>query len=181
MKLHVQTQILETAFGRVACAWSDKGLAALTLPQESPGEAIYGMERKLISWKDRNAFFAPDVPAEELNEMLPHFRDLLLDYYNGLPIEFNIPVDLSWCTAFQFRVLNAIRAIPYGSTLSYEQAGTAAGYPKAARAVGNAAGANLTPVVIPCHRVIMQNGKLGGFSDKISYKKLLLDLESARL
>jgi len=123
----------------------------------------------------------PDVPAEELDELLLHFQKLLLDYYNRLPVVFNIPVDLSWCTPFQFHVLNAIQAIPYGSTLSYRQVSIAAGYPKAARAVGNAAGSNLTPVVIPCHRVIMHNGKLGGFSDKIDFKKMLLDLESSNV
>ena len=178
---HIHTQVFETSFGFVHSAWFSKGLAALTLPQESLSEAIYVMERKLSSWKDRNAFFVPDVPAEELDEMLPHFKRLLLDYYNGLPVEFDIPVDLSWCTPFQFRVLNAIRAIPYGQTHSYMQVGLAAGNPKAARAVGNAAGSNLTPVVIPCHRVIMHNGKPGGFSDRIDFKKLLLDLESANV
>ncbi|HAU30951.1 MAG: Methylated-DNA/protein-cysteine methyltransferase [Desulfotomaculum sp. 46_296] len=175
---HIQTQIFKTAFGWVVSAWFNKGLAALTLPQESPGEAIYEMERRLNSWKDRNAFFVPGVPAEELDKLLPHFKSLLLDYYNRMPVIFDIPVDLSWCTPFQFRVLNAIRVIPYGSTLSYRQVGIAAGSPKSARAVGNAAGSNLTPVVIPCHRVIMHNGKLGGFSDRIDFKKLLLDLES---
>ncbi|MFA5384322.1 MAG: MGMT family protein [Eubacteriales bacterium] len=179
---HIHTQIFETAFGWVISAWFNKGLAALTLPQKSPGEAIHGMERRLSNWrKDRNAYFVQDVPAVELDELLLHFQSLLLDYYNRLPVNFNIPVDLSWCTPFQFRVLNAIRAIPYGQTLSYKQVGLAAGYPKAARAVGNAAGSNLTPVVIPCHRVIMHNGKMGGFSDKIDFKKLLLDLESANV
>jgi len=184
---HIQTQIFETAFGFVHSAWFNKGLAALTLPQESLNEAICVMERKLSGWKDWkdwkdwNTSLVPDVPAEEIDELLPRFRSLLLDYYNGLPVKFDIPVDLSWCTPFQFRVLNAIRAIPYGSTLSYRQVGIAAGYPKAARAVGNAAGSNLTPVVIPCHRVIMHNGKPGGFSDRIDFKKLLLDLESANV
>ncbi len=177
----IQTQIFETAFGFVHSAWFNKGLAALTLPQESLNEAICVMERKLAGWKDRNAFSAPDMPAEELDELLPCFRSLLLDYYNGLPVNFNIPVDLSWCTPFQLHVMTAIRTIPYGSTLSYKQIGINAGYPKAARAVGNAAGSNLTPVVIPCHRVIMYNGNMGGFSDKTDFKKLLLDLESANV
>jgi len=181
MKPHIKTQIIETAFGWAAGAWSDKGLAALTLPQESPGEAISSLAERLDRWAGRNADFAPGISRAESDKLLPHFQNLLLDYYNRLPVNFNIPVDLSWCTPFQFRVLNAIRAIPYGQTLSYAQVGITAGYPKAARAVGNAAGSNLTPVVIPCHRVIMYNGKLGGFSDQIAFKKLLLDLESANV
>ena len=181
MKPHIRTQIIKTSFGWVAGAWSDKGLAALTLPQESPGEAVSSLEARLDRWADRNTDFDPGISKAESDELLPHFKNLLLGYYNRLPVNFNIPVDLSWCTPFQLHVMTAIRTIPYGSTLSYKQIGINAGYPKAARAVGNAAGSNLTPVVIPCHRVIMYNGNMGGFSDKTDFKKLLLDLESANV
>ncbi|HAG12024.1 MAG TPA: methylated-DNA--[protein]-cysteine S-methyltransferase [Desulfotomaculum sp.] len=181
MKPPVQTQIFETALGWVAGAWTDIGLAALTLPHENPAEAVSRLAARLYKWADRNAAFSTGISEAEADELPPYFQKLLLDYYNRLPVNFDIPIDLSWCTPFQFHVLNAIRAIPYSQTLSYSQVGITAGYPKAARAVGNAAGSNLTPVVIPCHRVIMHNGKLGGFSDRIDFKRLLLDLESANV
>ena len=88
-------------------------------------------------------------------------------------------LNLEVLTPFQRRVLLATREIPYGSVVSYGQLAARIGRPKAARAVGNALGANPFPIAIPCHRVIRSDGSLGGFGSGIHLKQRLLDIENA--
>lgn len=87
------------------------------------------------------------------------------------------PLDLSAGTPFQQRVWKALQRIPPGQTRSYGQVARAIGKPGAARAVGGACGANPIPVLIPCHRVLAANGKLGGFSGGLDRKRRLLAIE----
>ncbi|GAI87660.1 unnamed protein product, partial [marine sediment metagenome] len=70
------------------------------------------------------------------------------------------------------------RLIPYGETRSYAWVAKQVGKPKAARAVGQAMGSNPLPIIIPCHRVITSNGKLGGFGGGLEMKRQLLSLEA---
>jgi methylated-DNA-[protein]-cysteine S-methyltransferase len=71
------------------------------------------------------------------------------------------------------------RLIPYGETRSYAWVAEQIGQPRAVRAVGQALGKNPLPIIIPCHRVITSNGKLGGFGGGLEMKKRLLSLEAA--
>ena len=81
-------------------------------------------------------------------------------------------------TMFEQRVWAALRAIPYGKTVSYEElAGTIGEPPGAARAVGRANGMNRVAIVIPCHRVITKHGNLGGYGGGLWRKQRLLELE----
>jgi O-6-methylguanine DNA methyltransferase len=82
-------------------------------------------------------------------------------------------------TAFQQKVWKALLAIPLGETRTYAQIAAAIGHPGAARAVGQACGANPIPVLIPCHRVLASQGGLGGFSAGLDWKKRLLSREKA--
>jgi methylated-DNA-[protein]-cysteine S-methyltransferase len=99
------------------------------------------------------------------------------EYFAGTRKVFDLPLDLSFGTPFQQAVWRACAAIPFGKTCSYGDLATAAGYPGAARAVGNALNANRLPVVIPCHRVIAADGTLGGFGAGLKIKRGLLCLE----
>jgi methylated-DNA-[protein]-cysteine S-methyltransferase len=83
-------------------------------------------------------------------------------------------------TVFQRRVWSVLQAIPYGETRSYGEVALALGQSGAARAVGRANGKNPLPVFIPCHRVILAGGGLGGYSSGLARKRLLLDLEAGR-
>ncbi len=65
---------------------------------------------------------------------------------------------------FEIKVWNELKKIPFGQTRSYKQIAINIGHPRAARAVANACGKNPKPIIIPCHRVIRTNGKIGGFS-----------------
>jgi methylated-DNA-[protein]-cysteine S-methyltransferase len=100
----------------------------------------------------------------------------LREYFSGRRIDFDFPLALEG-TAFQRSVWQQLREIPYARTISYGELARRVGNPKAARAVGSANGANLLPIVIPCHRVIAGDGTLGGFGGGLAIKQALLDLE----
>ena len=84
-------------------------------------------------------------------------------------------------TKFQRQVVRCCRKIPYGQTVTYSQLASQTGSPRAARAVGSVMAANRFPLVVPCHRVVGANGRLGGFSapDGVRMKQHLLNLERA--
>jgi O-6-methylguanine DNA methyltransferase len=90
------------------------------------------------------------------------------------------PLDMAG-TLFQKSVWNALRKIPLGRTKSYGAIARAIGKPRAVRAVGGACGANPVPVLVPCHRVLAANKKLGGFSGGLDWKRSLLQREGVVL
>jgi len=102
----------------------------------------------------------------------------LREYLNGELRRFDCKVDFRG-TPFQKKVWSALAKIPYGQTRSYREIAQAIGHPKAFRAVGNANGQNSIPLIVPCHRVIENNGGLGGFGHGVKVKKRLLDFEKA--
>jgi methylated-DNA-[protein]-cysteine S-methyltransferase len=99
-------------------------------------------------------------------------------YLKGSLSRFNLPLKVSG-TPFQLAVWKAIAKVPFGKTVSYGEIATSIGKPLATRAVGAAVGANPTPLLVGCHRVLGSNGSLTGYSggQGIKTKKLLLDFE----
>jgi len=114
----------------------------------------------------------------------PWNRDLverLRAYAAGEPVDFrDVRIDPGPVTDFRHRVLRQCQRIPYGRTLTYGQLAAKAGSPRAARAVGSCMAANRIPLIVPCHRVVPADGRLGGFSaiGGVRTKKRLLALES---
>jgi methylated-DNA-[protein]-cysteine S-methyltransferase len=106
--------------------------------------------------------------------------DQLQSYFAGKRKKFEIPLVLEG-TDFQKSVWTALQKIPYGETVSYKELAGKVGNPKAVRAVGAANGANPIPIIIPCHRVIGNDGSLTGFGGGLPLKKRLLELESQQL
>ena len=102
--------------------------------------------------------------------------DELIRYFDGELKKFSIKCQFTG-TVFQNKVLNELKKIPYGQTMSYSDVADRIGHPKAYRAVGSANGKNRLPIIFPCHRVISNNGDLGGFSGGLSIKRKLLELE----
>jgi len=90
------------------------------------------------------------------------------------------PLDWTGKTEFQKTVWRALLDIPSGKTKSYGEIAAAIGNPKAVRAVGGACGANPIPVLVPCHRVLAANKKIGGFSGGLSRKRDLLAREGVQ-
>lgn len=170
-------QLILTTAGWIAAFWTKKGLAVLILPPQKREKALFALNEKLSCWEYRDN--DPQIENDQ-SLFLDSFENTLVKYFQGIPVNFDLPVDLSWCTTFQKKVLTTIRQIPYGEVRSYGQVAAAAGYPGAARAAGRTAGLNRTPIVIPCHRVIRQNKEPGGFSAGPEMKKYLLELESAK-
>ena len=106
----------------------------------------------------------------------------LEEYFNGKRKEFNIKLDIRG-TEFQKQCWETLLEVPYGKTISYSDEAKMIGNDKAVRAVGSANGKNCIPIIIPCHRIISKDGKLGGYSGGeggnkgIEIKKYLLELE----
>jgi methylated-DNA-[protein]-cysteine S-methyltransferase len=112
-----------------------------------------------------------------------HIADQLTYYFEGGRPDFDFPLAPNG-SAFQITVWQALREIPYGTTLSYGELAKRLGYAQAAnaaRAVGTANGRNPIAVIVPCHRVIGADGSLTGYGGGIERKRLLLDLEAGVL
>lgn len=101
----------------------------------------------------------------------------LNDYFVGKRRRFELPQRLTG-SEFQKRVWAALTMIPFGETRSYRQIACQIGQPEAARAVGAAIGKNPISIVIPCHRVVGNNGRLTGFAGGLAAKAFLLDREA---
>ncbi len=112
------------------------------------------------------------------------FQDIYVDlagYFAGLQVDFNYQLDLRGATPFEREVWNKVRQIPYGQTRSYKWLADQIHHPKAFKAVGRVLGLNPLPILIPCHRVIMQDLSTGGFSAGVGWKERLLRLERGEL
>jgi methylated-DNA-[protein]-cysteine S-methyltransferase len=108
-------------------------------------------------------------------------RTLLDRYLQGRKVNFDIDLDISHLGAFSQKVLNELRKIPHGETRSYGWLAKRVGKAGAARAVGQALKRNPIPIIIPCHRVIRDDGTIGGFSMGVDIKERLLALEGVDL
>lgn len=97
-------------------------------------------------------------------------------YFAGTDPGFDLPLDLRGGD-FEVRVWGVLREIPFGEVRSYGWVARRAGEPGAARAVGGACGKNPVPIIVPCHRVVLSSGDIGGYSCGVSIKRALLDLE----
>jgi len=115
---------------------------------------------------------------------VPHvLRDCITqleEYFNGTRHSFSLTLDLQ-ASPFRLSVLKETLKIPYGKTMSYQNLARKLGNPKAFRAVGGANGSNPISVIVPCHRVIGQDGKLVGYGGGLWRKKWLLEHEHAFL
>jgi methylated-DNA-[protein]-cysteine S-methyltransferase len=152
---------LESPAGRLLLASDARGLRLVSF-ERSKHSATPGADWKL----DKEPF------AEVIRQLQAYFRGELK--------EFDLPLAMEG-TEFQLRVWNALRAIPYGETISYAELAERIGKPKAVRAVGLANGSNPIPIIVPCHRVIGSDGSLTGFGGGLSTKKMLLELENKQL
>src|SRR5699024_1633089 len=103
----------------------------------------------------------------------------LEEYFAGTRHSFDLPLDQSLSSAFRQRVQRPLPDIRYGHTRSYTDVAAPVGNPKAVRAVGAACAKNPLPVVVPCHRVLRNDGSLGGYIGGPEAKTTLLQLEHA--
>ncbi len=110
------------------------------------------------------------------NKHLEQAKEELKYYFEGKLHNFKVPITYPG-TDFQKKVWGELIKIPYGKTISYEELANRVGIPGASRAVGTANGMNRIGIIIPCHRVVNKNGKLGGYGGGLWRKQWLLDME----
>jgi AraC family transcriptional regulator of adaptative response/methylated-DNA-[protein]-cysteine methyltransferase len=151
--------------GRLLVGATERGLCAVAL-----GEDDGQLEASL-----RAEY--PSATIERGLEGLEGPVAALVRYLDGEGALDAVPTDLRG-TAFQQRVWEALRAIPYGETRSYAEVAAAIGRPSAARAVARACATNRVALVVPCHRVVGSGGNLSGYRWGIARKKALLDREA---
>ena len=158
----------QTAFGWVGVAVSDRGLVAITLPQQAEAEALSQLPE-------------PHGPGPNLPQGMdvPALLVKLRRYFEGEPVTFDEPLDPTIGTEFLRRVWVLTRGIPRGQTRTYGQLARMAGSPGAARAVGQAMARNPWPILVPCHRVLGTDGSLTGFGGGVDMKRRMLLMEGA--
>jgi len=162
--------LISTARGWVGITYSKRGVRRLTLPVRDEKEAMCLL----------GVGCATDLHKDHDTALL---RRQITDYFSGKRAGFDCKLDLSGSTPFQRRVWKATMEIPYGQVRSYKWVAEKIGQPSACRAVGHALAANPLPAVIPCHRVIRNDGKPGGFggrSGNVQTKLIMLSLEGYR-
>ena len=160
----VQT-IVDSPLGDLRLVASTRGLAGLWFVQrqrhEPPAE-------RLAAWQTVASHPVLDAAARQLGE-----------YFHGQRQRFDLALDLEQGTPFQRSVWRALLAIPAGATTSYGTLATGLGRPQAVRALGAAVGRNPLSIIVPCHRVVGNNGSLTGYAGGLDRKQALLELEGA--
>lgn len=119
-----------------------------------------------------------DKAKESYDEIADVINEIDL-YFNKKIENFSVKIDLIKLSDFQRDVLHFLQMIPYGMTASYKVVAILLGKPNAARAVGQVCRKNPIPIIIPCHRVIRNDGELGGYTGGLKTKKYLLKLEDS--
>ncbi len=117
-----------------------------------------------------------DIPRVSPNENLRNSSEQIHQYFYEKRKNFNVKVQISMPPFYQ-KVLNEVKKIPYGEVRTYKEIAAKAGNPRAYRATGSANAKNILPVIIPCHRVIGNDGNLGGYGGGLKIKKYLLKME----
>lgn len=152
--------LIEIPSGFVEVLFNDKGIYGLFLKRKEPVSAEFACVTK-------SEFYWPELERE------------IKAYFNGRPITGDYPLIMSDYTPWTLKILQLTRKIPFGKTVTYKYLAEKAGSPLGARAAGRALARNRTPILIPCHRVVGERGKLVGFSCGIDWKKELLELEGS--
>jgi AraC family transcriptional regulator, regulatory protein of adaptative response / methylated-DNA-[protein]-cysteine methyltransferase len=159
--------IVSCALGRLLVAATARGICRVAI-----GDDAQALERGL-----RAEFPAATIARDD--DTLRSWVAEITAHLDGRQAHLDLPVDVR-ATAFQRRVWEALREIPYGTTRSYSQIARAIGNAKATRAVARACATNPVAIVIPCHRVVRTDGDLGGYRWGIERKKELLAREAGK-
>jgi methylated-DNA-[protein]-cysteine S-methyltransferase len=164
---------VDSPFGRLLVARTDRGVVRLKLPGGRDGQISDDETLEaLATYVSPRVLEAPSRLDEERRE--------LEEYFEGKRDHFDVPVDWSLTSpGFRSRALHAVARIPYGKTKTYGEIAKSAGNPRAFRAAGTACGRNPIPLIVPCHRVVQSGGGVGNYGGGPEMKRALLDLEGA--
>jgi methylated-DNA-[protein]-cysteine S-methyltransferase len=148
---------ISTAQGKFLAHFTTRGLARLQFPGTQPAPPV-GAKPPPKPWLHQTRAAINSILTGKMPAKLP-------------------PLDLSMGTRFQQQLWHAMLLIPTGGTRTYGELAHALRRPNAARAIGQACGANPIPLIVPCHRVLANGNKLGGFSAGLDWKRKLLKAE----
>lgn len=163
---HSSPKLVEVNWQQTGDAWhSSKSIPKL--------KKHYGLVDKSFTFINEDKL-SENQPAQAL--LLETIKQLD-EYFKGERQAFDLALDLSLGTPFQQRVWRALQNIDHGATISYATLARNVDNPKGFRAVANANGRNPFSIIVPCHRVIASDGKLGGYTGGLDKKEYLLALE----
>jgi AraC family transcriptional regulator of adaptative response/methylated-DNA-[protein]-cysteine methyltransferase len=162
--MRITYTVVPCPLGALLVAATERGVCAVTLGDDAERLSA-GLRR--------------EYPAAQIHEdatYLSEAVEAILRHLAGEQPHLDLPLDIR-ATAFQWRVWEALREIPYGDTRSYSEIARAIGQPTASRAVAQACGHNPVALAIPCHRVVREDGTLGGYRWGIERKRTILARE----
>ncbi len=163
--------LFDTPIGTCGLVWTARGIAGLSLPERNAGGTRTRLRRR---WP--HAVEATPPPGVQ------KVIDRVLALLDGKSVELgDVPLDLERAPEFHRRVYEVARTIPPGQTLTYGEIARRLGAPQDSREVGAALGSNPIAIIVPCHRVLGADGKMGGFSAPggIATKRRILEIEGA--
>ena len=164
--MNINYIITDCELGKLLVARTPRGICSVTFGDDA------------VSLRENLKQEFPNAEIAEDAENLGMAADAIIKYLAGKNKRLVLPLDLH-ATAFQLQVWDFLRKIPYGETRSYSDVAEAMGDRKKVRAVAQACAKNRVAVVIPCHRVIANDGKLSGYRWGVERKKKLLANEHA--
>lgn len=170
----VRYTIANSPLGRMLIAATDKGICAIQFADRFADSDSHSDNDEQLQQALMREF--PFATRRRDDAALAEWRESLLHLINGQETNPSLPLDIR-ATAFQRRVWEALQRIPRGETRSYNAVAKKIGMPKATRAVARACATNPVAVAIPCHRVVRQDGELGGYRWGIERKEQLLAME----
>jgi AraC family transcriptional regulator, regulatory protein of adaptative response / methylated-DNA-[protein]-cysteine methyltransferase len=156
----------DSPLGRMLIAATDRGICSIQFGR-TDAELLAGFKREF-----------PFAARKQDDGGLQSWVEALLRQMSGKDLDSALPLDIR-ATAFQRRVWAYLQSIPFGKTKSYSQVAKAIGRPTATRAVARACATNPVAVAIPCHRVVREDGSMGGYRWGIERKKTLLEMEQS--
>jgi AraC family transcriptional regulator, regulatory protein of adaptative response / methylated-DNA-[protein]-cysteine methyltransferase len=160
--------IVDSPLGRLLVAATERGICRVGLHDSD----------EVLADTLRHEYPAAEIRQDETR--LRGWVQALVSHLQGEQPHLDLPVDIR-ATAFQWRVWEELRNIPYGETRSYSEIASAIGQPQARRAVAQACKQNPVPLIIPCHRVVRGDGSQGGYRWGAERKKRLLEQEANEL
>ena len=161
---------MNSPVGRLMMGATDRGLCFVQFGDDQ-AELLDALRREY-----------PAAALEPMGQPAPEsfgqWMRALSAHLAGTSPRLDLPLDIR-ATAFQMRVWNYLRSIPYGQVKSYAEVASGIGKPSAVRAVAGACAANRVAIVIPCHRVIRGTGEPGGYRWGLARKQALIERERA--
>lgn len=166
---HIEYVTARTSLGYLLVGATDRGICAVTL-----GNDVKTLEIAL----EREYPAATRTYVSHPSSSLQAWVADIIEAVDSDRVRLDIPFDIQ-ASAFQWKVWRELQKIPFGETRSYSEIANAIGSPKAVRAVASACANNRAAVIIPCHRVVRQNGDLGGYRWGLERKQQLIEKERA--